>query len=87
MVYNIENGGILIQEEGRGSYRSKSKKRKLKTKNQSVVRLLSYIQMNKSPQYYHQTETKHYQSEVEEMYSPKPGNWPSQHVDIFENKY
>ena len=37
MVYNIENGGILIQEEGRGCYRSKSKKRKLKTKNQSKL--------------------------------------------------
>ena len=43
--------------------------------------------MNKSPQYYHQIEIKHYKSEVEEMYSPKPGNWPSQHLDIFENKY
>ena len=41
MVYNIENGGILIQEEGRGSYRSKSKKRKLKTKNQSKITKLN----------------------------------------------
>ena len=27
MGYNIENGGILIQEEGRGNYCSKLKKR------------------------------------------------------------
>ena len=43
--------------------------------------------MNKSPQYYQQTEPKQYKSKAEEMYSPKPGNWSSQHLDISENKY
>ena len=41
--------------------------------------------MNKSPQYYQQTEPKQYKSKVEEMYSPKTGNWSSQNLDISEN--
>ena len=69
MGYNIKNWGILIQEEGRGYYCSKLKKGKLKTKNDE-----------KEPSNNQQTEPKHCMAEVEELYSLKPGNLPSQHL-------
>ena len=43
--------------------------------------------MNKTPQCNQQTEPKQCEYGVEEMYSPKPGNWPSQHLYLSENKY
>ena len=36
--------------------------------------------MNRGPHYNQQAETKQCKSEVEEMYSPKPGNWSSKHL-------
>ena len=32
--------------------------------------------MNKSPQYNQQVKSEQCKSEVEEIYLPKPGNWP-----------
>ena len=40
--------------------------------------------MNKSPQCnQQQTESKQCKSEVEELYCPKFGNWPLQHVYLY----
>ena len=76
MGYNIKNWGILIQEERRGYYCSKLKKGKLKTKNLSKIAILD----EKEPSNNQQTEPKHCMAEVEELYSLKPGNLPSQHL-------
>ena len=40
MGYNIQNGGILIQEEGRENYCSKLKKGELKIKKLSKITTL-----------------------------------------------
>ena len=36
--------------------------------------------MNKSSERNQQRKPKQFLSEVEKMYLPKPGNWPSQHL-------
>ena len=38
--------------------------------------------MSKNPQYNQQSK-----SEIEEIYDPYHGNWPSQHLATSENKY
>ena len=48
----------------------------LKTKKLSKL----IYQIDKSPHYNQQAEPKQCKSEFEEMYSSKPGNWPSQHL-------
>ena len=40
MGYNIENGRMLTQEEGKGSYCSKLKKRKLKARKLLKITIL-----------------------------------------------
>ena len=79
--YNIENEeGILIQ--GKGNYCSKLKKGKLKTKKLLKITILGEQE--------HSVQSADRTKVVQvwrwgNMYLPKPGKWPSQHL-ISENK-
>ena len=77
---NIENGGICIQQEGRGNYSSKlEKKRKFKTKKLSKTTILD--EQEPSAQSVDRTKAVLVWS-WGIKYSPKSGNWPSQHLKI-----
>ena len=76
MEYNIENDeGILIQ--AKGNYCSKLKKGNLKTKKLLKVTILD----KQEPSVESADKTKAVQVlSLGDMYLPKPGKWPSQHL-------